>query len=188
MNPPATRPRPLDPLQAAATGCVALLVAGQLSLLAWILTQPHPRRGPTDIVRGKSNFLKPPTTSAAPEPDELPPLPATDSPPAAQPPALNRMLRITGVDRHDAADHVQLRIPVKAQVGERELEKNAVAISVQFLTRKSTEPVWLAIPVDWDNFSTRAFSVRWDGSPFECTGYVVRTYYRQQLQDQVVVP
>ena len=80
------------------------------------------------------------------------------------------------------------------QVGERELSTGAVAICVQFAALDGTgskvvwrEPSWLPIP-QWENFSTKSFAVRFPGAPREFVGFVVRTYYRKQMQDIAATP
>jgi hypothetical protein len=100
------------------------------------------------------------------------------------------MLKIVRVDRIDAADSVTLKISVKAQVGERQLDAAAAAVGVQFFgpTAKAREVVWLPVPRNWGNFSTKVFPARLAGRPAECAGYVVRTYYRKQLQDVAAAP
>jgi hypothetical protein len=50
------------------------------------------------------------------------------------------------------------------------------------------KPVWLNAPLDWENFTTRVFTARFFSPPQQCAGYVVRTYYRKQLQDAVAAP
>jgi hypothetical protein len=82
------------------------------------------------------------------------------------------MIKIVRVDQTDST----LRIQVKAQVGERALDAGAVGVSVQC----AGNIVWLLVPADWENFTTRALTAR------ACAGAVVRTYYRKRLQDEVM--
>jgi len=181
-----------DLLQSVAFGVVAMLVIGQIALFVWILSQPHPRRGRTDIVRGIRGQQREASAATNSVPKSLPPLPATE-PIAGQTPAtevLNRMLRITRVDRSDATDSVTLRLQIKAQVGQRQIEPAEAGIGVQFfaLSGKPKDIVWLNIPADWENFSTRTFTVKLPEPPTQCAGFVVRTYYRKILQDVYAVP
>jgi pSer/pThr/pTyr-binding forkhead associated (FHA) protein len=190
-EPPPER-RAFDPLQATAILTVTLLVAGQLCFFFWIFQQPHPRKGHTDIERGRKHLARETNATSNTGPDVLPPLPATE--PTIVPPApsevLNRMLRVTRIDRSDAADSVTLRLQIKAQVSELHLEPGNIAIGVQFfsLPNKPGSAVWLNIPADWENFSSRTFTVKFTGPPSQLAGYVVRTYYRKKLQDVSATP
>jgi predicted component of type VI protein secretion system len=181
-----------DSLQSVAFAVVALLVVGQIALFVWIFLQPHPRRGRTDIVRGARGQQREARAASNSVPRQLPPLPATGPVPASAPTTevLNRMLRITRVDRADAADGVTVRIQIKAQVGERQLQPGEASVGVQFFTPpgKPKEIVWLNMPADWENFSTRTFAVKLSEPPAECAGFVVRTYYRKKLQDVYALP
>jgi hypothetical protein len=141
------------------------------------------------------------TVQDAPRPaDALPPLaapprgPVTPRTQTPEPTVLNRLIRILRVDRADSGNTVALTITVRAQVGERELDAAATAISVQFFARDSTgrpvaasEPLGLRIP-RWENFTVQTFSASFPGPAAQLAGYVVRTYYRQQLQDVAAVP
>ncbi len=188
-EPPPGR-RALDPLQLVAVCAVALVIAGQGVLFGWIFSQPHPRRGRTDIV--KSARQQRAAAAAPAAPTLLPPLPAMDvsdiPTPATE--VLDRMIKIVRVDRVDAPDAVTVRIQVKAQVGERQLDTGSVGIGVQFFTSPTTgkSPVWVAVPLDWGNFSTRTLSAKFFGPPQQCAGYVVRAYYRKKLQDVFAAP
>lgn len=177
-EPPPDR-RAFDPWQGIAVGVVALLVAGQVALFGWIFSQEHPRRGRTDIMKGTKQQQQQAKAASNDAVRVLAPLPATEAPAAPASEVLNRMIKITRVDRTDAPDSVTLRIQVKAQVGERSIEASAVAVSVQC----SGVVTWLPVPADWDNFTSRTLTARLSGA---CPGYVVRTYYRQRLQDEVV--
>jgi hypothetical protein len=116
------------------------------------------------------------------------------APPVAEPAVWNRMIRLARVDRNESGGAVSITIQAKAQVGERELSTGAVAICVQFATLGGAgssvvwrEPIWLPIP-QWENFTTKAFTVRFPGAPREFVGFVVRTYYRKQMQDIAAAP
>ena len=188
-DPPPER-RALDPLQCVAIVAVAVLVAGQIILFGRIFSQEHPRRGRTDIVRGGRHQAAPAATNTAPQ--ELLPMPATGAAGAPSPTTevLNHMLRVARVERADTADGVTLRIQIKAQVGERQLDPGSVAIGVQFFAAPATprNVVWLTVPADWENFSSQTFTVKSPDAPSRCAGYVVRTYYRKKLQDVYAVP
>lgn len=183
----ATGRRVFDPLYAVAVGIVTVLVAGQVTLFGWILSRDHPRRGRTDIATKAAKQQARELTNDAPR--ELPPLPATEAVdvPAGAAPMLNHMLKIARADRSDAAAGVTLRLQIKAQVGERQLNAGNVAIGVQFFTAPATptKVIWLAVPADWENFSSRTLTAKFTGP---CAGYVVRTFYRKQLQDVLATP
>jgi pSer/pThr/pTyr-binding forkhead associated (FHA) protein len=204
-EPPPGR-RTLDVLELTASGAVTLLIVGQLALFAWVFTTPRPPRG-TPIETGKNPVQLPAaeqqSSQAANNPDI--PMPTTLPPPPPQaavgnalqvPNVLNRMLKILRVDRADGSDNVTLKILVKAQVGERQLDALAAVVCVQFFgvgnvasgAPVASKPVWLSAPPEWQNFSTKSFTARFLGSPRQCAGYVVRTYYRKQLQDAVATP
>ena len=175
-EPPPDR-RTFDLWQFLGAGIVAALVAGQLALFAWIFAQPHSHITHTDIVI--------PQAPAAPVkllPMTIPPLlPLTPSVPtvATAPEILRRMLKIVRVERTDATT---LRITIKAQVGESQLDPKAITISVQ-CSGTPTQPgpmQWLTIPATWENFKTKDLTAH-IAEP--CPGYTVRTYYRNQPQD-----
>ena len=114
--------------------------------------------------------------------------------PVAEPPVLNRMIRLARVDRTDSGENVTVTIQAKAQVGERELDTAAVAICVQFaevdgagMSVDWLKPIWLSIP-PWENFSSKTLAVRFPGTARELVGFVVRTYYHRQMQDVAGVP
>ena len=80
---------------------------------------------------------------------------------------------------------------MKAQVGERQLDGAAAAVCVQFFAAGDAgpgKPVWLNVPLDWENFTAKTLTARFFGPPQQCAGYVVRTYFRKQLQDAVATP
>ena len=119
---------------------------------------------------------------------------SSSTPNPSVPAVLNRMIRIVRVDRTESGGVAALTIQAKAQVGERELDTRAVAICVQFAASGAAppnvtwgEPIWLAIPA-WDNFKNKVFTVRFPGAPGELAGFIVRTYYRHQLQDVALMP
>lgn len=174
----ATARRAFDPLQMIAVTTITLLVAGQVTLFGWILSQEHPRRGRTDIVRGVGRQQQRAVTNEAP-PRELAPLPATEGVAAAPSQRLNQMLKIVRVDPTESAT---LRLQIKAQVGEARLDPGGVAIGVQCFSDPATPKniVWLTVPADWENFSSRTLTAKLAGP---CAGYVVRTFYRKKLQD-----
>ena len=194
-EPPSHR-RPLDLLQVAAVSIVVFIILGQLGLFGWIFSESRPRRLRTDMGRMPAQPQAPSISPANPGVplalgESLTPqergtvIPTT---PATTPPVLNRMIKIQRVDRRDDTDGVTLQIQVKAQVGERELDTTALAIGVQFIASPEVKTVWVNIPVKWENFTARTFTARYPGSPRQLQGYVVRTYYRKQLQDAFAVP
>jgi hypothetical protein len=120
------------------------------------------------------------------------PTPTTGVAAPTAPPALRRLLRILKVTRADGAAEVALRIDVRAGVSERELDPAVTAISVQFYRRDAgsaaaLEPLAFRVPA-WENFTVKTFVARFNGAPAQLAGYVARTYYRDQLQDERIEP
>jgi hypothetical protein len=189
-----------DPLQLASIGVVTVSILAQLAVLGWIFSQPRQRDMPIDSA-DKPRSEQPSSPGALRPAASLPPL-ASASPYAPVPPdkqtvepaALNRMIRIVRVDRADGVDGVTLTIAARAQVGERDVDAAATAICVQFFLRDAAgrvgparDPLWLKIP-RWENFTPQTFSAIFRGPASQLAGYVVRTYYRRQLQDVAAVP
>jgi predicted component of type VI protein secretion system len=198
MHEPPSHQRTIDLMQVAAAVFVAALIAGQLVLLERIFTAPRPRHAPVDTGQLPAQPSPGQAPASAPAPgdsmsmdDLLHPLntPETAPPPVAVVPAvLNHMIRIVRIDRTDAPDAMTLHVLVKAQVGEREMDTAQVAISAEFAASPQPKEVWLNIPLTWENFSTKTLVARYFGSSSQVRGYIVRTYYRKQLQDVVAVP
>ena len=191
-EPPPER-RTVDALALTAGGVVTLIVVAQLALFAWIFSTPRPQRD-TPIDTGKNPVQSPASAQPSAPAVDFPSVPPAPPPAAAVvhiPSVLNRMLKIQRIDRADGSDNVTLKIHVKAQVGERQLDGSVTAVCVQFFAGADAvpgKPVWLNAPLDWENFTTRVFTARFFGPPQQCAGYVVRTYYRKQLQDAVAAP
>lgn len=201
------RRRPFDLLQFAAVTVVVLVIGGQVALLSSIFSESRPTTLKVNVSRGWRGSqaiiesAEPAATPASPAgSDQTPATDARVSPPnapaarAAVPGVLNRMIRIVRVDRSEPGGVATLTIQAKAQVGERDLDAPAVAICVQFAANGGSaqsvvwrDPIWLPIPA-WENFKNKIFTVRFPGAPHEMAGFVVRTYYRNQLQDVAVVP
>jgi pSer/pThr/pTyr-binding forkhead associated (FHA) protein len=193
------RRRPLDLLQIAAAVVVAVVIGGEIVLLSRVFSETRPRKMNVEVKhgwRGQQAVIgaepTPPAPTATSEPRlPIPPAAAASAP---QPAVLHRMIRIVRVDRSDGAGAVTLTIQAKAQVGERELNVSAVGICVQFATFETgttavvwRDPVWLPIPA-WENFASKAFTVRFSGAPRELAGFVVSSYYRNELQDVAAAP
>ncbi len=192
----AKKGRAFDGLQVIAALAVGAIIVGEIVLVSRMFAQPRSatmRKETSKTVRlptstdaanavGSQGANIAATTAAVPA--------SVSAPPAV----LNRMLRVVNVNRLDATNSVSLRFQVRSQVGERVLDTSAIAISVQWLTRAgSAAPIWhapvtLAIPAGWENFSAKTFTVRWDGTPAELQGGVIRTYYRDKLQDVTAQP
>ncbi len=187
--------RTVDAVQLTAATLVALVIAGQLGLLAWIFSQPHPvlqsspRRRRAPVVALLNNQPVPPapvTPVAPPPPGPAPALP--------RPLVLTRMIRIMQIQESRQNNQLLLTLQLNAQVGERTLDSRAVGVCVQFYIRNPDGtltlwryPFWLKIP-DWENFSVKVFNVPFPGEPNEYGGYIVRTYYRGQIQDATAKP
>ena len=189
-------------MQAVAVAVVAALMAGELALCVWIFTQtgrprlspPRPRSAPSapSPVLGPAERLSPaaeetPAGSTVAEP-------AAPAPAIPRPPVLMHMIRIVGLERTVAPDAVTLMIRARAQVGERQVDVAAVAISVQWFSRtrgagdlRKRETIWVAA-TQWENFTEKTFSARIPARPEEFGGLLVRTYYRGKLQDEQADP
>ena len=191
--------RPLDLLQFAATVIVILVIGGEIALLGEIFAEQRSKKMNVDVKRGWRGQqavigAEPTPTAPPPTGDALPPVPPKTGTSASVPTVLHRMIRIVRVDRSDAGNMVTLTILAKAQVGERELDAAAVALCVQFASFEGgtanvvwRDPMWLSIPA-WDNFASKTFTVRFQSTPRELAGFVVRSYYRNEVQDIAATP
>jgi hypothetical protein len=193
--------RPVDLLQVLAIVIVLLVIGGQVALLSSMFSEDRPRKVKLEtalVTRPDQVAAASPETVATSAPAVNEPHPSSvvvaSAPPVAEPAVWNRMIRIARVERNEGGGAVSITVQAKAQVGERELNTAAVAICVQFAALGGTgssvvwrEPIWLPIP-QWENFSTKSFTVRFPGAPREFIGFVVRTYYRKQMQDIAAVP
>lgn len=188
-----------DWLQLVAGIAVALLLVGQVLLLVSIFREPRP----AVITRSVAGNPAPPdatvppgSTLPAPAAVEPTPAPATEpARPAVPPtPVLNRMIRLRRVSESTDRDRVRLAIEIRAQVGERELDTGATAVAIQFFiqdpsgkTLPMRTPLWLNMG-GLKNFSTKLLVAYFPGQTAQYGGYVIRSYYRGQLQDQVAAP
>ena len=178
-EPPPGR-RAFDLWQFFGIGLVAVLVVGQLALFAWIFSQPHPRNPHIDSITPKTPEST--TTPVAAVAPTLVPLSPSIPTITGAPEVLSRMLKIVHVERTDSAT---LRVTIKAQVGDRQLDPKAVAVSVQCFPALPGGTQWLTIPVTWENFKTKELLAHLPGL---CPNYIVRTFYKNQPQDVVTVP
>lgn len=184
---------------AAAAAVVAGTIIGQVAIIAQIIATPRPR-DVTKIAGNRTAALPAEEIAAAiaavapPAETSLPaPAPAT-APAASVPAVLDRMIRITRIERTDAAAHVTLNLIVKAQVAERALDPSHVAISIQLFgfdgtgqPRPALDPFWVNVPA-WDNFSSKSFAIRYPLPPSQFAGCVARTFYRGRPQDIAAMP
>ncbi len=191
--------RRLDGIQMFAIGAVGLILVIQVVLLAWIFSQPRPKvvidqqpATPAPVAPPAAAGPKPPTPSPTPSANTASGASAVPEP--ARPVVLNRMLRLVRVDEQIGRDRVQLRLIVRAQVGERELDPRVAAAAIHFFVRADSEktlpmrtPLWLNMG-GLRNFSTKTFTVRFPGTPAQYGGYVVQTYYRDAIQDIAAAP
>jgi hypothetical protein len=193
---------PVDLLLVLATAIVVAVIGGEIALLGSMFSENRPKKVKLDTARSTQTDqpVAGPSVSSAPATPVASsgPRPPTDvakpAPAAAEPTVLKRMIRIPRVDTSKVGDSVSITIQAKAQVGERELDTLAVAICVQFAAVDGSgsgaswrKPIWLSIPA-WENFTSKAFSVKFPGSAREYVGYVVRTYYHKQMQDIAAAP
>ena len=192
-----------DAFQVLSAAVVVALLAGQIAVFAWIFSLPHPDSTVTRRPDQPAAETAAPAPAAPLEPTAAPtetpaPKPPTPLAPTAAPPArpavLNRMIRIVDVKRAVRPEGSVLTIMARGQVGERQLDAKAAGISVQFFVRGRTpdamvarDPVWVNV-AQWENFTTKTFSARLAAPPEQWRGFVVRTYYRGQLQDELADP
>ncbi len=198
-EPTRQRRRP-DPIFAAAAAIIAGSIIGQALIIAQIVATRRPH-DTSKIAGERSSFLLP---AEEPADTPRPVAPAVVAPPPASTPmtvpaavtptVLDRMIRITRVERTDAATHLTLNLVVKAQIAERALDPTQVAISIQIFgfdgngqPRPALDPFWMSIPA-WENFSSKSFAIRYPLPPAQFAGYVVRTFYRGRLQDVAAMP
>ena len=195
--PSGQRRRSFDLLQLMAFTIVVVVIGGQIVLLHSIFSGTRPKKMKVEMGRGwrgQQAMIEPPAPATPAGSGPRLPLSEGLASPAAQPTVLNRMIRIVRVDRSESGGGIALMIQAKTQVGERELDVAAVALCVQFAASGEGEqnvvwrdPIWLHIP-SWENFTSKVFTVRFPGAPREMMGFVVRTYYHNQLQDIAAAP
>jgi hypothetical protein len=194
IYPPTGTRGPLDLVQLVASAIVIAVIAGQVALFGWIFSQEHPRKVGLDTRQagGPSGSQETKPTVAGEFPGLMEDTPLLVQSPATPPgPAvLDRMIKVVRVDRSDAADSISLKIQIKAQVGERDLDASAVAVGLQLFGAGAKpgeivekQRLRLTVPARWENFSTQIFTRRYDAPPQQFAGYIVRTYYRKKLQD-----
>lgn len=204
MHGARTARRRADLLQIAAAALVAAVIAAQLALLGRIFSETRPGNIRMDTGR---TLRPPPPGIASADPTPMPAtLPGFAAPAAgaaggaaeaaapAGPEVLPRKIRILRAERSNNPDSVTVNIQARAQVGERQLDTAATAICVQFAALESPggalrwqQPLWLQV-APWENFATKMFTARFAAPPQHLAGFVVRTYYRNQLQDVAAVP
>lgn len=178
---PATR-RP-DWLLGVTAVVVVLLVLGQIAMLAWIFSQPRPTGSVRPTVAPEPMDEPAP---ARPIPTPAPPPPA-DTPAPARPVVLNRQLRI---ERVTETDEAALQIQIRAQVGEREVDPQRAAVEVMFFLRAddgTVLPLQPPVPLNttgMKNFTSKQLRAEFPGPAAKYAGYVVRTFYRGELQDE----
>jgi hypothetical protein len=195
----ARQRRPIDLLEVLAVAVVVAVFAGEIALLSSLFSENRAQRAKWAAARtppaeqsgtAASSSPASATQGGAHPPREM--AEAAQTP--AEPTVLNRMIRITRVDRSESGEVATITIQAKAQVGARELDTSAVGICVQFAALGGAgsgvewrKPIWVPIP-SWENFASKAFTVRFPGAPREFIGFVVRTYYSRQLQDIAASP
>ncbi|MCX7915059.1 MAG: FHA domain-containing protein [Verrucomicrobiae bacterium] len=169
---------------------VLLVVLGQVVVVVWVLRQPR--------------FLAPALVPAAVEPEETVPAPPASVPVVSEPvpPApvpvrpsiLTRQLRIDQITVLQQGNELAVRIQLRIQVADREVDRAAAAVGVQFFFRGRNgtvspwaHPVWLNLG-EMQNFSSKILHARFPGLAEQYGGCVVRTFYRQELQDEAALP
>jgi len=195
-SPIAIQRRPLDLLQVAAAVCIAALIAGEIAIFVFVFKQHRSRRmrvEASDVVQsaatnGAAASLKPgsgivPATTNASTAAMATTPSSSGNVPAA--PVLNPALKIQSVQRTG----VKLQLKLRAQTGEREFDPRAARVGVEWQLADGTKRTeWLALPAVWDNFTARTVQARFDGTATQLRGATVRTFYRDQLQEQTQLP
>jgi len=198
IHEPTSARRAIDPLLGLAGAAVASILIGQVILVGRLLQEPRPAY--LQPARSVAALTPAPTTPPPAARDRAPAPTATVAPPETPRPApapplvLNRKLRVALLRLASAPTTTRLTLVVRAQVGERILDRRAVAIALHWLRRDPATgadrwepPLWLAVPA-WENFSTQEFHALFAGRPEECGGCVVHTFYRGEIQDQAATP
>lgn len=191
----AGQPRRWSPLQLFAAIIIGTTLAVQLGVILWVLLQPRSRHM---RVHAAVKLEEPTSPPSAPSPvlSTTPPLAlaTAPSPPrsvsAPEPVVLNRKIRIERL----TADGPTLHILARAQVGERRLDRELVAVTAEWFvvdeagrTVSAGPPIPVEIPA-WENFEARTLTVRVTSPPPRLAGFVVRTYYGGELQDLAATP
>lgn len=183
----ASTRQPLDWLQLAAAVCVVGLIAGEVVLLARVFQQHRSRRmlvEASDLVTATVPVLR--TAPAVPVKTNAVPVGVTGGTNAVALPVLNPVVKVQQVRRTDEAKAVLLQVRLRAQTGEAQFDPRAAAVCVEWLpVTGAVQQQWLAVPVRWDNFMVEMLNARFEGAPAQLGGWVVRTFYRGQLQDSV---
>jgi hypothetical protein len=191
-QPPPERRAP-DPLQIVAAAIIIVLLAGQAVLFFHIFSVHRHRKMPMAAGPEPAGIsLQQPAQS---DTNQLVVPPGITSAAAAVPAApapLGRWLRIQKIARTDAANEVTLRVDIRAGMPEREMDAAAASVTIQFYRQEGnavmpSEVLSFRVPA-WENFTTKTFAARFHGPPARLAGFVVRTYYRNQLQDEKVEP
>jgi hypothetical protein len=196
IHPPAAMRRRLGKLQLLAGVVVVALLVGQIILFINIFSVHRSRKmrmatGPEPSSLSQPNAPSDTnTTRTVTIPTNS--IQTTKSQSSPPPPVLGRLLRILKTKPTTQGSEVTLIVDVRAGVGERELDAAATSITIQFYRQESgkatpLEPFTFRVPV-WENFTIKTFAARFPGASSQLAGYVVRTYYRNQLQDEQITP
>lgn len=186
---PAARRGP-DWLLVTTTVGVLLVVLGQIAVVVWVLRQPRFLSLPSV----PAPFEPAEAVSAPPPPEPVPlePVPSVQAP--RRPSILTRQLRIDQLTVIQQGQELAVRIQLRIQVGDREVDRGAAAVGVHFFYRGRNgtispweHPVWLNVG-EMQNFSTKTLHARFPGLAEQFGGCVVRTFYRQELQDEAALP
>ena len=179
------RRRSLDGMQIAAAVCVGTLILGEVALLVWMFQTHRSRRmqvQATEVVEvpsTRSNTLPPASNALSVVFSNA----VTSRTAAVEQPVLNPALKIQRVQR----DGAELQVRLRAQTGEQEFSAAAARMSVEWRLADGSTPLeWIALPAAWENFTVKTLAARCNEAAVQVRGYVVRTYYRQQLQDQII--
>jgi hypothetical protein len=192
-----TARRSFDLVQGIVVVAVGLLILGELAVMGWIFSQDRPKKVAEPRKAGRvtnpnpdpvaAPAPTPPTLPDAPEP--LPTAPRTGPAPVVVPAVLNKMIRIQKAEAVQEAGKVKLAVQAMAQVGERELPPSSVSMCIHWFTLDAqkqpvawSKPEWMTIP-SWENFTSKKLMLVFPADADRYAGFVLRTYYRGELQD-----
>jgi hypothetical protein len=183
----ASKRHPLDWLQVAAVVCVVGLIAGEVILLMGVFQQHRSRRmlvEASDLVTATAPVLR--SVPAVAVKTNVVPVGVVVGTNAVALPVLNPAVKVQRVLRTDEAKAVLLQVRLRAQTGEAQFDPRAAAVCVEWLpVAGAAQQQWLAVPVGWENFMVEMLNARFEGTPAQLGSWVVRTFYRGQLQDSV---
>jgi len=171
-------------MQVAAMCCVAVLIAAEVVLMVWVFRQHRSRRMRIEASEAVP-VVATNTVSSAPNPPNLFPAPNAIPSNITEAPVLNPALKVLAAQRTGT----KLQLKLRAQTGELEFAARAARLNIEWQLADGGKRVErMALPVEWENFSVKTLSARFDGAATLLRGVTVRTFYRDRLQEQTQIP